>query len=331
MPSSTYANTAEVDATPATEARPAKGSRPATGTVGAGALAVGFVLMWSSGFIGGRLGTETAGTLSLMAWRFLLLVPLLAVVLGLVHLVGWRPVRLSGALLRRHVLLGLLSQVCYLGGTVGAIEYGVGTGTAAIIAALQPLLAGSAAGPILGKRVSGRQWAGLAFGFVGVAVVVGGDLTAGDAPAWAYALPFAGMLALVSATLVEARRPMRASIVESLGIQCATSAVAFSVMAYAAGDLYGPHLTDSAFWTSVVWFVLLSTLGGYGLYWLALRRLGAMEVSSLIYLTPPATAVWAWAMFGDPIPATGVLGFAICAFGVGVVFLRASARPVGRI
>jgi hypothetical protein len=38
---------------------------------------VGFVVMWSSGFIGARLGTPEAGTPTLMAWRFLLAAGLL--------------------------------------------------------------------------------------------------------------------------------------------------------------------------------------------------------------------------------------------------------------
>jgi len=32
----------------------------------------GFVVMWSSGFIGARFGTPEAGTPTLMVWRFLL-------------------------------------------------------------------------------------------------------------------------------------------------------------------------------------------------------------------------------------------------------------------
>src|ERR687893_615417 len=40
---------------------------------------VGFVVMWSSGFIGARLGTPEASTPTLMAWRFLLAAGLLLV------------------------------------------------------------------------------------------------------------------------------------------------------------------------------------------------------------------------------------------------------------
>ena len=39
----------------------------------------GFVVMWSSGFIGASLGTPEAGTPTLMVWRFLLAAGLLLV------------------------------------------------------------------------------------------------------------------------------------------------------------------------------------------------------------------------------------------------------------
>ena len=44
------------------------------------ALAVALVVLWSSGFVGARLGTEAATATTLLAWRFLCA----AAVLGLV-------------------------------------------------------------------------------------------------------------------------------------------------------------------------------------------------------------------------------------------------------
>lgn len=41
-----------------------------------------------------------------------------------------------------------------------------------------------------------------------------------------------------------------------------------------------------------------------------------MRVGSLIYLTPPVTMIWAWAMFGEPLTPAAVTGFAISLVGV---------------
>ncbi|MFT0140789.1 DMT family transporter, partial [Alcanivoracaceae bacterium MT1] len=245
-------------------------------------LSVGFVLMWSSGFVGGRLGTQSASTLTLMSWRFLAILPVAVLLLAFL---ARREGGLSPRRWPRQAVVGLGSQVLYLGGVVGAIELGVSAGTSAIVAALQPLVTGALSGIALGSRTSRREWRGLAVGFAGVALAVGGDLAGGSAPAWAYALPFVGMLGLVAATLVEARDPEPIPVVEGLAVQCATSAVAFTLLAAAAGRLADPVVAEPAFWGAVAWLIAFSTLGGYGFYWLTMRRAGATRLSSLVYLT----------------------------------------------
>lgn len=279
---------------------------------------VGFVVAWSSGFVGAELGTRVAGTSTLMAWRFALAACLLFAAVALLR----RDRPTFGELVFQG-LVGFLAQGVYLAGVIWAVELGVAAGTAALVAALQPMLASALAGPALGERVSGRQWWGLVVGLAGVVLVVGGDARLGGvAPAWAYALPFLGMAGLVAATLLQkgadtrrdagAWREMPLDV--ALAIQCAVSAVLFGAVAFVGGDL--APVGGAAFWGAVLWFVVLSTFGGYGFYWLALRRGGVARVSALIYLTPPTTMVWAWLMFGDAIGSLAVLGLGICLCGV---------------
>ena len=293
---------------------------------------VGFVVMWSSGFIGARLGTPEASTPTLMAWRFLLAAGLLLVGAFLLQrrLPGLREIAVQS-------VVGLLAQGVYLTGVVGAVEFGVTAGTSALVAALQPLLAAALAGPVLGERVSRQQWAGLAVGLVGVTLVVGGDAgVGGDVPLWAYAMPFVGMAGLVAATLVERKENLQKSTLQAsananpkagseeadaetpldvaLAIQCAASALLFAALAPFWGGLEpagGLH-----FWAAVAWFVVFSTFGGYGFYWLNLKLSGVARVSSLIYLTPPTTMVWAYLMFGERIGTLAFVGLLICVGGV---------------
>jgi drug/metabolite transporter (DMT)-like permease len=116
---------------------------------------VGFVVMWSSGFIGAKLGTQEASTPTFVVWRSLFAAGvLLAAVLLLRR--RW----LSPGEVTVQAAVGFLSQGVYLSGVVGAVEFGVNTGTAALVAALQPLLAAALAGPVLGERVRPRQVGG---------------------------------------------------------------------------------------------------------------------------------------------------------------------------
>jgi drug/metabolite transporter (DMT)-like permease len=93
-----------------------------------------------------------------------------------------------------------------------------------------------------------------------------------------------------------------------LGIQCAASALLFAAMAMFWGGLL--------FWGAVAWFVVFSTFGGYGFYWLNLKMSTVARVSSLIYLTPPTTMVWAYLMFGERVGLLAVVGLVICFGGV---------------
>jgi drug/metabolite transporter (DMT)-like permease len=273
-------------------------------------LAAAFVVLWSSGFIGAELGTAHAAPDTLLAWRYAVATALL----GLAVAIRGRPVPRGAP--ARQVLLGLLTQVLYLGGVVTGVAVGVPAGTTALVAALQPLVVAAAAASE--QPTTPRQRVGLVAGLGGVALVVAGDMAPGPGPApapwWAFLLPLGGMLALSAGTLAERRlRPPETPLV-SLALQSATGAVAFITAAALGGRLAPP--AEPVFWAAVAWTVVLASFGGYGSYLLVLRRSGPLRVSTLLYLTPPTTMVWAWAMFGDVPGPLAVPGAALCAVGV---------------
>ncbi|MFE0760890.1 DMT family transporter [Streptomyces smyrnaeus] len=288
--------------------------------VASATVSAGLVVMWSSGFIGAELGTRQAPADTLLMWRFLVATALL----GGAWLL-WRRRRLPARALAEQAAIGLLSQGVYLGSIVWAVGLGVPSGTSALIAALQPLAAGALAGPLLGEQVTRRQWGGLLVGLVGVALVVREDLAApGAAPTWAYALPFAGMAGLLAASFLERRARHQLPSVDAVPLHCGVSTLVFTAVAAGLGHA-APPAASGAFWFAVAWVVVLSTVGGYGFYWLSLRRNGVTGTSALIYLTPPTTLLWAYAMFGRT-PGTGaVLGMVVCVAGV----VAATVRPRG--
>lgn len=299
------------------------------------AISIGLVVFWSSGFVGAELGTREASADTLLMWRFLVATALLG---GgwLLSRRPWLPRRAVG----EQILIGLLAQGVYVGSVVWAVGLGVPLGTAALIAALQPLAAATLAGRLLGDPATGRQWAGLGAGLAGVVLVVQNDVAiTAETPGWAYVLPFTGMAGLLSASFLERRARVPVSPVDALPVHCATSAVSFTLVATVAGRATPPP--GGEFWVAIAWVVVLSTAGAYGCYLLSLRRFGVTHTSALIYLTPPTTALWAYVMFGDALSMPVVLGMAVCLSGVltatvpsrQAVFLRrrmASARGFGR-
>jgi drug/metabolite transporter (DMT)-like permease len=73
---------------------------------------------------------------------------------------------------------------------------------------------------------------------------------------------------------------------------------------------------------ALAWSVLVLTLGGSSLLFMLIQRGAATEVTSLLYLVPPCTAIEAWWLFGESLSLLVLLGLALTAFGVALVTSR---------
>ena len=116
-----------------------------------------FVFLWSTGFIGSKLGAADAEPFTFLSLRFALaMLILLPVAAARGALKGdWRQ--------RGHAaLVGAMIHGGYLGGVFWAIRHGMPAGVVALIVSLQPVLTSVLAGPLLGETLSARHWAGLA-------------------------------------------------------------------------------------------------------------------------------------------------------------------------
>lgn len=299
---------------------PAPGEAPGarSGRLGPTAIAlasVGLVVTWSSGFVGAELAHRADGEpITVLAWRFVVLAGILVAAM----LVLRRPWPGPRSWLRQGTI-GLLSQACYLLAVFEGVRFGVDGGTAALIAALQPLLVATVAGRILGERATRWTWLGMALGLVGVALVVSGRIGTTDAPWWAYLVPFAGVLALGAGTVLQRRWHADDDLLQTITLQSLVAGGALMAVALLRGVAAPPTSPDV--WGAILWLVVLASLGGYGLYVTVTRSHGATFVSTLLYLTPPTTMLWVLLVFGVPVPPIGLLGLAIAAAGVAIVLV----------
>ncbi|MEI9425880.1 DMT family transporter [Mesorhizobium sp. Cs1299R1N1] len=274
---------------------------------------LGLVAMWSSGYVGAKLASETGSVLLILFWRFLLISLVLAPIsVRYVIRRGFRSLWINA-------VLGVCAMFLQIGCAIVAIDMGMPAGNVSIIYALQPLLTAAVAGPILGERVAIREWVGLAVAFVGVSLAGGfGGLTA---PGFAYFLTILGTVGIVTATVVAKVFVDDTPILPGIGIQSTFCAMLFCPLALIDGGL-SPPLHDAKFWFVVGWFILFSTLGAYALYWLCLRRSSAVHVGSVLYLTPVVTIAVSGIFFGEPITAAKILGVAVCLTGGGIALSR---------
>ena len=273
-------------------------------------MAVLLVIGWSSGFVGIRFANAEASVFLLLFWRTLLSgLILLPFALFLGPRLGLRAIGFQMA-------FGVLSVFLYLGGFALAIEQRVPTGLVALISDLLPLAIAALSQPVLGERLSGRQWGGTAIAVSGVVIVSFHSLTFGSAPLWAYGLTVASMLIFALASVLhKGREELRMPWYQALCIQTLTGAALFGASALAAGDGLAPPMTAS-FAISMAWLVLIATFMTYAVYYTSLRLFPVAKVSAAIYLSPPVTMIWAWALFGEPLTMVMFAGLGVTLIGV---------------
>jgi drug/metabolite transporter (DMT)-like permease len=268
---------------------------------------VGLVFAWSSAYLGAVLASETGSIIRVILWRFtlvsLLFLPFL--VMTLRRGVTWRWCLVQA-------VLGAVGMFGSVGLGIEAINLGLPAGTASLIAALQPLATAVVAGPILGERVLRMQWIGLLIGVVGVTFSVGA-LTGSD-QLLGYVCSFASMVCMVVATLYAKAKWDGGELPAAIAMQTIVTALMFLPIAL-YNDTIWPQFS-LPFLGAIAWAIVFSTLGGYGLYYVCLTRSGAVRTTSLIYITPGLTLVWAWAMFGQPMSPYTWVGLLLCLVGV---------------
>ncbi|MDE3027237.1 MAG: DMT family transporter [Paracoccaceae bacterium] len=273
-------------------------------------LATLLIFGWSSGFVGIRYTNREASVALLLFWRTLISGGLL-----LPFALAFGPkMRLRAVL--SQIGFGVLAVFLYLGGFALAIEQRVPTGLVALIADLLPLAVAVLSQPILGERLSGRQWLGTSIAVLGVLIVSVDSLHIGTAPLWAYGVTVASMLVFALATILHrgnryAAMPMH----QSLCIHSLTGAVLFGISALWVGDGLAPPLTRD-FAIGMVWLVFIGTFLAYSIYYTSLRLFPAAKVSAAIYLSPPVTMLWAWALFDEPLTVMMFAGLALTLLGV---------------
>lgn len=284
-----------------------------------------FVLLWNSGFIGAEYGLPFAGPWSLLFWRYLILTALLGVWLGARGHLSWPGWNTAG----RAAIVGVLAHGVWLACVLVSLDMGVAAGIVALVTALQPLVTGALSGPVLGERTGTWQWVGLGLGFCGVLLAVGARISQDAATGLlGYLIPFGSVIAITAASLMQRRREQhnganRLPDDAALFYQSAATAVVLLLPAW----LVEGFATDwtPPFIATMGWLVVAVSLGAYWSMWRLLARHDATRVASLFYLSPPVTMLMAWAVFGDRLIPTDLLGLAVAGLGVVLVHRREAA------
>ncbi len=276
-----------------------------------------FVVLWSTGFIGAKLGLPHAPPLAFLSIRFALV---LVILLPLALMLG-RPWPRDASTAAHLAVGGVLLHGGYLSGVFGAIHAGMSAGVIALIVGLQPLLTALLSGLLVGERVSARRWLGLAAGFVGVALVVSDKMTAGGITTTSTALAVLALLGITLGTLYQKRYCPSFDLWTGSALQFAAAGAVLLPLSLWLEDWCIDWTGEFLF--ALGWLVLVLSLGAITLLHILIRHGEATRVSALFYLTPPTTALMAYVMFGERLGVMAMAGVVLVAVGVWIAIRRA--------
>ena len=281
-----------------------------------------FVLIWSTGFIVAKFGLPYAPPLTFLVLRYTFSIACFLV---------W--IRFSRARWPRgrqqwlHLALtGVLMHAGYLGGVWVAVKAGMGSGLAALVVGLQPVLTAlwlswagvsSSSTAALKTQVTPRQWAGLTLGLGGLLLVVARKFGAGsEVTLLTLGSTLFALCCITTGTLYQKHFVQPTDVRTANAIQLAAALLVTLPFSFMETEAI---VWNTEFIGAMAWSVLALTLGGSSLLYLLIQRGAATAVTSLLYLVPPTTAVMAWVLFGESITLATVAGTALTALGVSLV------------
>lgn len=276
--------------------------------IAASSLPLLFILLWSSGYVAGKLALPHTGPLTLLTLRF----GLAAVVLLTVAAATGAPWPSRARGWGHLAVVGLLMQVLHFSCIYFALQWGLSAGVAGLLIGLMPLATALGAHLWLAERVSRWQLLGLAGGLGGVALVIADKPLDG---AWtAYAVAGLGLLGLVAGTLYQKRFCAHMDLRSGAGIQMAVSTLAVAAVAGPAEGFavdWAPELVGA--W---LWLGLVNSIGAFSLMFFMIRRGQAGQVARLFFLIPGVSALLGFVLLGERLEPLALAGFGLSALAV---------------
>jgi len=288
--------------------------------LGAYLLLIAVALIWGNAFVAIRYALEYITPVQLLIYRFIPASLLFAGILFAGRGFGLLG-RLSGRERWRLVLAGLCS-VPFYNFALNWGEQHITAGMASLIIALNPGITYVFCVLFQGRRTSGVKIAGLIVSFSGLCLLVvsGQQVLQGN------------MKTVLLGALVTLASPVSWAAYTLLGQPLVKRHSSLEVTAWAT--LIGTipllflvrpsHFSAAAsvpatFWLALAWLAVFCTVAGFVIWYWALKRLGAAEVSSFIYLIPAFAILFGRMLLNEPITLSLIVGGALILAGITLV------------
>ncbi len=273
-----------------------------------------FVLIWSTGWIAGGFVAQNGDPLYMLVLRYLC-ATLALVALAVLTKAPWPDARLA----RHAAVSGVLLHAIYLGSVWWAVSHGIPAGISGIIAGLQPVLTALFAPALLGETISARKWAGIIFGFIGLALVIYPKLMAiQPGQVMDTLIPLLvnviGMVAVTLGTFYQ-KRFLGGGDIRTITVwqYIAAAVVTLPVSLLLEQQVMAWNLTSIL---TLAWSVLALSIGAIFLLLYLVNRGEVSRAAAYIFLVPPVSALMAWFFFHETLMTVQIVGMIITATGV---------------
>ena len=268
-----------------------------------------FILLWSSAFITTKPIIDNSDPFSALAFRFFFV----AIGFYLFSIYSKLSIIIKRKNLIESVLSGVLFHGLYLGGVFYSISIGMPTGIAALIVTLQPVLTNTLSGPILGEKVTMKQWVGVFLGFVGAVLVLGLDVGS-KIPLIGLIATIVALIAITSSTIWQKKLSNNLPLSVSNFYQALGGCFFHLVVIIFFAEPYIDF--TKTFIVAMSHQIFLVSFGAFTILMYLIKNNSASKTVSIFFLIPATSAFMAWLFLNENLTNLDLIGFLITTIGV---------------
>ena len=268
-----------------------------------------FILLWSSAFITTKPIVDNSDPFAALAFRFFFV----AIGFYFFSIFQKQSIFVNKKNIFESIISGVFFHGFYLGGVFYSISIGMPTSIAALIVTLQPILTNILAVPLLGEKVTSKQWVGVLLGFFGATIVLGIDVGK-EIPQLGLIATIIALLAITLSTIWQKKISNNLSLSVNNFYQ-ALGGFLFHVLVIIF--FAKPYIEfTKTFIIAMSHQILLVSFGAFTILMFLIKKDSASKTVSIFFLIPATSALMAWFFLGENFTFIDLTGFLIASIGV---------------
>ncbi|UHC17882.1 DMT family transporter [Methylobacterium currus] len=266
-----------------------------------------FSLIWSSAFIAGSIALTSFDPYTLLTVRFAISVILIMIIIAVQR---GNPIDLSA--IKYGLALGALNNALYLGFSFAALQE-VRPQVVIVIVSCAPLVTALLSAWSGVERISLKKLLGAGLGLAGVLIItaspsdVGIDLKG-------VLLATVGMAAFATGTVLFRGKGTNMPVLQVNLWQSVSGAGLLFPISLVYGHSFGNTSINAIL--SLLYLIVVVTIGGMSLWMILIRKSGATTASSYHLLNPFFGAMLSYVVLGDPLRANDFAGAVLISLGL---------------